>query len=460
MIAARAGIIHPFFMLRFFPPHSPLRRFALPVVFTLLCVRLPARAASLYQNGSGGRAMSLGGTGIAVADDPLSALFDNPAALGDLKAWTLQAGVDGAFVQGGFHNRANGDERVDHGGAIGEFALAVPLGPVRFAVGINPDIAADVRWHYRDAPGGADGATSYGYQRNEASILLLRTAFGAGWQVLPTLSVGGGVGLLYNRNTLHTPYVFQTQPNLRTVKTLLDLDTDGLGWNLQGAVRWRPVPALSLNVVYTSRTRVETDGGATGNAGVQLRNLGLGAARPDFDYDAQVTNHFPQQVGAGVAWTGFPRWTLSAQFDWINWSDAFDTLPVRLTHGNNADLNGLVGSSRLNDDTPLRWRDQYVGRFGVERTFGDHWSARAGYAYGNNPVPPGTLTPLTAAVTEHLLTVGAGYHAGRYRLDAAFQWRLPATGRVRTSDLATGEYSNSVTEVTTESINLTASMDF
>ena len=404
--------------------------------------------------------MSMGGAAVAVADDPLGALFDNPAALGDLKGWTAQAGADGAFAQGSFHNRANGNATLNEGGAIGEFALAVPLGPVRFALGINPDIAADVRWHYRDAPGGADGATSYGYRRNEASIVLLRSAFGAGWQVLPSLSVGGNVGLLYNRNTLHTPYVFQTQPTLRTDKTLLDLETDGLGWNLQGGLRWRPIPALSLNVAYTSSTRVETDGNASGNANVQLRNLGLGAARPTFDYDAQVTNHFPQQVSAGVAWTGFPRWTLGAQLDWIDWSDAFDTLPVRLTHGNNAAFNQVVGSSRLSDDTPLRWRDQYVGRFGVERTFGDHWSVRAGYAYGNNPVPPGTLTPLTASITEHLLTVGAGYRAGRYRLDAAVQWHLPATGRVHQSDLAAGEYSNSVTEITTESINLTAAIDF
>ena len=196
------------------------------------------------------------------------------------------------------------------------------------------------------------------------------------------------MGLLYNRNTLHTPYVFQTQPVLRTAKTLLDVDTDGYGWNLQGGLRWRPIPALTLGAAYTSHSKIETDGTATGNAGVQFARLGLGAARPDFAYDAQVTNHFPQQVSVGAAWTGLPRWTFAAQFDWLDWSDAFDTLPVRLKNGNNADLNGLVGSSRLSDDTPLHWRDQYVGRVGVERLLGERFAVRAGYSYGNNPVPP------------------------------------------------------------------------
>ena len=404
--------------------------------------------------------MSLGGAGTAVADDPLSALFDNPAALSDIKAPTAQAGADGIFAQGDFHNRANADATLNEVGLIGEGAVSMPVGPLRFAAGINPDIVDDARWHYRDAPGGADGGTTYGFQRNESSIVLLRSAFGASWQILPNLSVGGDVGLLYNRNTLFTPYVFQTQPTLRTVKTRLDLDADGFGWNLQGGLRWRPVSTLTLSVAYTSQSKIETTGTATGNAGVQLSRIGLGAARPDFAYDAEVTNHFPQQVSAGAAWTGLPRWTFAAQFDWLDWSDAFDTLPVRLTHGNNADLNGLVGGSRLSDDTPLHWRDQYVGRVGVERLLGDHFALRAGYSYGNNPVPPGTLTPLTAAITEHLLTAGVGYHTGRYHLDGAFQWHLPATGRVYQSDLAAGEYSNSVTAVAIESVNLTAAVDF
>ncbi len=445
-------------------PFHPNRRrhpapfLAIAVAAALACSS--ASGASLYQDGAGARAMSLGGAGATVADDPLSALFDNPAALADLRRPVAQLGADGGLVTGSFSNRANRGADLESFGAIGEFALVVPAGPFRFALGINPDIAARVRGHYTDTPGGADGATSYGYCRNESSIVLLRSGFGTSYQILPNLSVGATVGLLYNRNELHTPYVFQSQPVLRTAKTLLDLDSDGLGWNLQGGLRWRPIKPLSLNVVYTSRSRVETHGRAVGNAGVQLANLGLGAAQREFAYDAQVTNDFPQQVSAGAAWDGFPGWTFTAQFDWLNWSDAFDTLPVRLTRGSNADLNSLVGSRRLNDDTPLDWRDQYVGRFGVERTLGEHWAIRAGYSYGNNPVPDGTLTPLTAAITEHLLSAGVGFHRGHFRVDGAYQWHLPAAGHVGRSGLAAGEYSDSVTAISVHAVNVSASVEF
>ena len=135
-------------------------------------------------------------------------------------------------------------------GVIGQFAAVLPLGPVRLAIGVNPDIAAQTDWHYVDAPGGADGHTTYGDRPDSATILLLRTALGASWQIHPTLSLGANVGLLYNQNSLQTPYVFQTQPTLRTVKTLLDLDTDGFGYNAQVGLRWQPVAPLAFGVSY------------------------------------------------------------------------------------------------------------------------------------------------------------------------------------------------------------------
>ncbi len=428
----------------------------------LIFLLLPfsASAAGLYQDGAGARAKAMAGAGTAVADDPLGALFDNPAALGGIDRWTAQLDADGSFEHGTFYNRANPHADGDTAGAIGEFAASLPLGPVRLAIGFDPDIAAKARWHYEDAPGGADGATSYGFNANQSEILLFRTAAGVGWQVTPQFSVGASVGLLYNRNQLQTAYVFQKQPVLRTVKTLLDLQTDGFGVDGQFGVRWLPLKAWTFSLAYTVPSRVETHGKASGNAGVQLANLGLGAARPDFEYSAQVINTFPGTLSAGLTWQPRPGLTLMGQFDWIHWSGAFSSLPVRLTGGNNANINALVGSYRLDDDIPLRWSDQYVGRVGVEQAFGKHWTARAGYSYANNPVPDDTLTPLTAAITEHLLTAGVGYQIGRWRFDAAYQWAVPATARVDRSALAAGEYNGSVTSVYIHQVSLSARVEY
>ena len=45
------------------------------------------------------------------------------------------------------------------------------------------------------------------------------------------ISLGVSVGAVYNVNTLETPYVFQSNPALAGLKTLLDLHTTGVGWD-------------------------------------------------------------------------------------------------------------------------------------------------------------------------------------------------------------------------------------
>jgi long-subunit fatty acid transport protein len=402
----------------------------------------------------------MGGTTSAVADNPQDALLGNPAALSEIARPTIELSAGGGFLHGDFSNRANHDNVLNDAGAFGAGAAAVAWGPVHFALGFNPDMALRARWRYSDTPGGADGATTYGTQPQESEITLLRTSFGMSWQIVPSLSVGASVGLLYNQNELHAPYIFQDQPVLRTAKTLLNLETSGWGWNYEAGLLWKPLPNLHLGASYTSSARIVSDGRASGNAGVQFANLGLGAARPDFAYDASVINTFPQQVTGGIAWDVTSRLTLTVEMDWTNWSNSFNTLGVRLKNGNNKSINGLLNSTSLNDDIPLDWRNQFVERFGAEFKLTDHWTVRAGYFHANNPVPAGTLTPLTAAITESTLTAGLGFHTGRFKTDLAYQWGIPNTVHVGQSALASGEYSNSSVRVSEQWVGLTATIEF
>jgi long-chain fatty acid transport protein len=419
-----------------------------------------AFGAGLYRDGIGARSMSLGGTSVANADNALDALFGNPAALSDVEKPSATFSADGAFLHGEFHDLANPHSTLNQAGVFGSLALSLPVGPVRFALGFNPDMALQANWHYRDTPGGADGATSYGTQQQNSEVQLLRTQFGMSWQINSQLSVGAGVGLLYNKNRLNAPYIFQSQPVLRGAKTLLDLNTDGYGANFQAGLEWKPVKPIRVGVSYTSGARIVSSGHASGNAGVQFKNLGLGAARPDFDYDARVTNNFPQQIAAGLSVEVTSKLNVSLEEDWINWANSFDQLEVRLRNGSNQDLNGLVGSTSLNDTVPLRWRDQYVTRLGVEYAVNDHWTLRAGYAYANDPVPDNTLTPLTAAIFEHTLTAGLGWHRDWFGIDLAWQWYLPATAHTGTSRLASGEYSHSNVTVSAQEISAAINLQF
>jgi long-chain fatty acid transport protein len=428
-------------------------------LFLLAFSPASAFADGLYRNGVGARAMALGGADAAWAEDPLGAMGANPAGLGLLTAPELNVGAVGAVTLGHFTKSTNSDGHLSTTpNGFPEAAFAMPLGksPVSFGISFIPDSVMSANWHYADPPGGLGGATSYGFQQDKSEINVFRSAAGLGVSLGDHWSLGGSVGLLYNENTLVTPYVFQTQPALKGAKTLLDLNTSGFGWDGQVGVLFRPVDVLQFGVTYKSGSRVSSHGDASGNAGTQF---GAPGAVP-FHYDAEVINHFPQMVTAGLSWKFQPKWRLALQVDWIDWSGAFSRLPVNLSNGNNATVNGLVGSSSLQDSIPLEWRSEFVYRGGVEYHFTDNFVARGGYSYGRSPVPDATLTPMTAAIMEHTVTAGLGYHWKRYQCDLAYQWDIPVTRNVGTSSLLAGEYSNSSTQVAIHWLALTFGVRF
>jgi long-chain fatty acid transport protein len=424
-----------------------------------------AFANGIRTDGVGARAMSLGGADVAWADDPLGALGANPAGLSALRRPEMDAGFVMGLPTGSFKNRVDDDGHLAQRAEFGpEFAIGLPVGstPLALGIGIVPEAGLSAHWRYDDPPGGLGGKASYGSQANNSAIRVLRSAVAMSVQLSRTVSVGASLGFDYNENELHTPYVFQTQPALRGGKVLLRLETNGWGVNGSAGVMFRPRDDLQFGLSYESSTGVRSHGGASGNAGAQLKSLGgpYALARRDFHYDAEVDTKFPQIVSGGMSWKFHRGWRLALQVDWIDWSGAFDTLPVKLRHGNNADLNGVAGADHLQDNIPLRWRDSFVYRAGLEYALTENFSLRCGYAYGRSPVPDGTLTPLTAVIPEHTLSLGAGYSRGRFRLDLAYQWSLPATRHVGERALLSGEYSDSTTRVGIQWVGLTTSVAY
>ncbi len=423
-----------------------------------------SEANGIYRNGIGARAMALGGADATLNDSASSAMTANPAALSDFASIKFELGLTAALPDGGFSNSANAPVSLrDQPGLFPEFALALPYtDEITVGFSVSPDAMLAGEWNYVDAPGGLSTTTSYGRLRHRSEIVVLRSAFGVGISLADNLSIGGSVGLLFNRNQLETAYVFQSHPALRGFKTLVDLDTDGFGVDGEFGLLYRPTKELNFAVTYKLASTVKADGRITGNAGAELTALGgdFAGVQPDFAYDAEVENTFPQMLSAGLGWQAARDWRLLAQVDWINWSDAFDALPLRLRNGNNADLNEFLGSDAIDDTIPLNWKDRFVYRAGLEYTPGEHWSFRAGYSYGKSPVPDRTLNPLNAAMFEHTLGAGAGYRWKQFSLDVAWQWDLPARQSVVTSDLRSGEYANSSVEVEVHWLAVTAGVEF
>jgi long-subunit fatty acid transport protein len=428
------------------------------LVSTLALVSTQVRADGIYRNGVGARSMSMGGADVAWADDALGAMGADPAALGFIKDTQANLGLFGGVLTGDFIKAPTSDGHLNSSfEALPEAALAIPLGktPLTLGLSVIPDSILDAHWTYVDPPGGLGGKTSYGLQTQRSQIVDLRSAVGLGASIGEKLSVGASFGVAYNQNELQAPYIFQTAPKVKGAKVLLDLDTSGFGYNGQVGVMYRAMTNLQFGATYESPTRVYSQGDANGNAGPQF-----GVANLPFHYHAQVRNIFPQAVTGGGSWGFSPQWRLALQVDWVNWGSAFQTLPVSLSGGSNPAINAAAGSSSIQDNIPLDWRDEFVYRAGIEYKLTSQLALRAGYCFSPSAVPDQTLTPLTAAISEHTLCAGIGYQWKRCQIDLAYQYNIPITRNVGTSALLDGEYSNSSVEVAMHVVALTLGVTF
>lgn len=437
----------------------------------VFCVAGSVLAQGLYRHGSGARSQGMAGADAAHAEEPLSAMRVNPAGLGAHDGVAADVALLSGSLSGEFRNAANpnGGRLSDSWRFGGEAAVAAPIKgrPLTLGLSVIPEAALEADWRYNDTDPDGPGGTFVAYptQQHTSEILVLRSAFGISWEITPEIAVGASAGLIYNDNRLTAPYIFQTQPALAGLKTLLDLETDGFGYDGSFGAIWKATEKLTLGLAYRTPATVHSSGRARGDATAQAQEAfdpappfpaGAGA----FEYDAEVVNRFPQTVTAGASFDLSERWRVAAQVEWVDWSQAFDDLEVNLANGSNATINGLVGSGSMQDRVLLQWRDQYVVRGGVEFAATREVSLRAGYAYARSPVPEANLLPLVAAISEHTFATGVAWRRGKYGIGLAYQYSLPAEESVGQSALRSGEYSFSNVEVSAHALSLALGVRF
>ena len=435
-----------------------MRRFC-SLFLTGLFLIVRAKAVDVYGAAPSAQSVALGGLFAGSNSGPTDSLAANPAALTSVGRPLLEISGMGVLAHGTYQNSTSYVGSLDgSAGVAGSAAFASRVGASRVSLGVGvfPVSLLSDQWRYAD-PAGTAGA-SYGIQTNKSAFVALQPTVGVGIQVTKRLAIGASFGALYNINTLETPYIFQNNA-LSGLKTLLNLHTNGAGYNGTVGALFSAAKILEFGLAYKTRTTVHTTGTASGNASAQFAALGL-PFQPAFHYRAAVDNIFPQSVSANVAWQARRRIRTHLQADWINWHDAFVNLPVHLTGGTNSDINTLLGSSSLNDSIPLAWRNQLAWRTGVEASIAENTTVLGGYSHTNSPVPASTLTPLTADIMKNALSTGISYYRSRYRFQLAYQANLPSSAEVSKSQLLAGEYDHSKTSLRLQTVVLTTGIRF
>jgi len=193
---------------------------------------------------------------------------------------------------------------------------------------------------------------------------------------------------------------------------------------------------------------------ATQIVGAQFAALGINPAN-GFIADYKTDNEFevPMSFGIGCKYAPVKELRFGVDIEWINWSNSADEMKLTLTIGNNSNVNRLLGYGGINQaplvvDFPLKWDDAVLFKIGAEYDISRKVTVRAGYVYGNNPIPSNTINPIIPAVIESHVSAGASFNIVRnFVINAAFEYGLNNDVTSSYSNLLGSEYYGSTTSL-------------
>ncbi len=186
----------------------------------------------------------------------------------------------------------------------------------------------------------------------------------------------------------------------------------GLQTSVRAGWWWRANPRLSVGAVYQTKTQSDFK---NGDMVVNFEGHPLLGQRVGYKADLDGFT-FAAQAGLGFAYRASSDWVLALDVKRYFWDDAIDTITVTAT---DPDIEGAQPEIVL--PFVFNWKDQWVYAFGADYRMSDDLTLRAGFNYGENPVPSETLNPLFPATTERHLTAGLSWLRGNKLIEFAVE---------------------------------------
>ncbi|MDP2849851.1 MAG: outer membrane protein transport protein [Sulfuricurvum sp.] len=186
--------------------------------------------------------------------------------------------------------------------------------------------------------------------------------------------------------------------------TLRDMSGDSIDYGYNLALNYRPISHLSLAATYRSKIDLTVEGSAA------LRYLAATYSGP-----ASVTVPIPATLNLSAAYTFETGTTVEAVYDRTFWS-AYKKLDFEYSGTPNA------ATVAFGAPIPKNWKNTSSYRLGLTQHY-DKWTAMAGFAYDESPVPESTLGYELPDSDAWMVSLG-----GRYQLDE--HWNIGLAGLI------------------------------
>jgi len=364
-----------------------------------------ARANPADIFGLGARGAAMGGAQVAAADDS-TACYYNPALLVSTDDIHIDVGYQMAVPEVG----ANGETfHVDRSEGIAA-GIVVPghIGRQRLAIGASLFLPDQQVTRTRTLP--AERPRFLAYDNRPQRLLMAATA---AFEIVPGLSVGGGVAYMASTNGVVDlrGLVGFPDPTGSDLDLSIDVDVKTIRYPHLG-IAWRPLPWLQLGaafrggfrLVIDQTVRVRGDIGPPGQAPViEDGRLDLRSVSQDLFQPVQITAGFAAQLA--------PSWLVAFDLGFQRWSTFANPTAHIDIELDIKQFNDLVNIPAAQPLPVPNLHDIIVPRLGVEwrgRPGRRTWAARAGYVYEPAVAPPQAGESNFIDNDKHTLSVGGG----------------------------------------------------
>ena len=363
-----------------------------------------AYSASMQAPSIGARATGMGGAFVSIADDP-SSLFYNPAGLGLCEGTLFMKGE--AFIAPYSYYEAEAADKE-------KSTTTVQMIPNiffthnfndSFSMGLGYYVPFGLGQRWKD-----DAALNYNSTRSEISLQNLQA--GASFKLTDDLLIGAGLAEGFSK--MNTKSYSIVIPDGGVLPSAAYVKTEGEGRGTSGNIGFLWSPSSydwTVGGVWRSETNVKFKGEV---------DIG-GAGFTTFDREISMDFTFPQTACLGVSYSGFDRWLLSGQVDWVNWS-RMDTITQKLDDP--VTLFSPPATVITTDEIEIArdWKDRYIFRIGAEYEVTPEFALRGGYMWDPSPVPTETLDPMMFDFSSNRYFIGASFPVWTTKIDVAYAY--------------------------------------
>ncbi|PTP12903.1 aromatic hydrocarbon degradation protein [Vibrio sp. 10N.286.51.C3] len=356
--------------------------------------------------------------GEAAMADGADAQWRNPAMLTYLEGTQVSVGaiyvdpnidIDGTSTSAftGAKSSSNSSDFA-HSAVIPNFYVSHKYND-KFALGF----AAGTNYGMETDLGKDFGGANHG---NEASVTTMELNLNAAYQVLESVSIGGGIRYIMAEGSFGAVSTANSLVPLPAGTPLKYMEGDDTAWGWQIGTAWQINENNRLGFTYKSEVDLTLEGYAQG--------FGFNQANPAAHKNGSMDLALPATAELASFHQLTEKVAVHASVNWTNWS-SFKELVADFPGENSVEIK------------QENWEDNYRFAIGTTYQMTPKLALRSGIAYDTSAVSEEHRTATIPETDRTWLSIGAGYQwSEQLTLDAGFTYILAKDAKMHETDAA------------------------